>query len=63
MIVLQTIISKSKMGRTYRGDNKRKLIEKYVIEREKRNKKKDCLKDDKKESRRDDYEDDYRRYN
>lgn len=51
------------MGRTYRGDDKKRLIEKYVLEREKRNKKKECLKDDKKESRRDDYEDDYRRYN
>jgi|JI10StandDraft_1071094.scaffolds.fasta_scaffold896860_3 hypothetical protein len=50
------------MGRTYRGDDKRRLIDKYVQEREKRNKKKDCLKDDKKESRRD-YDDDYRRYN
>lgn len=53
------------MGRTYRGDDKKRLIEKYTLEREKRNKRKTLLEDDKKSKRNEDDEgfDKYRRYN
>lgn len=53
------------MGRTYRGDDKKRLIDKYVSEREKRNKKKLLLADDKKSKRDDEDEgfDRYKRYN
>ena len=63
MIVLQTIISKSKMGRTYRGKDRKRLVEDYKREREKREKKRsyDDDEDDKKKNRWDDYDD--RRYN